>query len=150
MVKQKKRTCITQSGKHYATNCAIQDVRLIWKQKIWFAICEFRWSLTNQNAWFVTSFCTEFTLFCTVKKKAALLLSNQNGEFFSCILLILETVVFPIILTPIGGNKRNNFFWPDWLAEVYFPVEKPENKFWGTHPPFSLKMTNPTATKNNS
>ena len=24
------------------------------------------WSLTNQNAWFVSSFCTELTLFCTV------------------------------------------------------------------------------------
>ena len=29
MVKQKKRTCITQSGKNYAINCAIQGVRLI-------------------------------------------------------------------------------------------------------------------------
>ena len=37
MVKQKKRTRITQSGK----NCAIQGVRLIWKQKIWLTICEF-------------------------------------------------------------------------------------------------------------
>ena len=29
MVKQKKRTCITQSGKNCAINCAIQGVRLI-------------------------------------------------------------------------------------------------------------------------
>ena len=59
MVKQKKRTRITQSGKNNSINCAIQGVRLIWKQKIWLAICEFLWSLTNQNAWFVTSFYTE-------------------------------------------------------------------------------------------
>ena len=89
---QKKRMRITQSGKNYAINCAIQGVRLIWKQKIWLAMCEFLWSLTNPNAWFVTSFCTELTLFCTVvkKKKTALLLTNQNGEIFSCILLRLE------------------------------------------------------------
>ena len=29
MAKQKKRKCITQSGKNYAINCAIQGVRLI-------------------------------------------------------------------------------------------------------------------------
>ena len=37
MVEQMERTRITQSGK----NCAIQGVRLIWKQKIGLAICEF-------------------------------------------------------------------------------------------------------------
>ena len=64
MVKQNKRTCITQSGKNYAINyCTIQGVRLIWKQKIWLAISKFVWLLTNQNAWFVSSFCTELTLF---------------------------------------------------------------------------------------
>ena len=40
MVKQKKRTRITQSGKNYAINWAIQGARLIWKQKIWLAISE--------------------------------------------------------------------------------------------------------------
>ena len=83
MVEQMERTRNTKSGK----NCAIQGVRLIWKQKIWLVICEFLWSLTNQNAWFVSSFCTELTLFCTVFKKTELLLTNQNGEIFSCILL---------------------------------------------------------------
>ena len=43
MVKQKKRTRITQSGKNYALNFAIQGVDLIWKQKMWLAICEFLW-----------------------------------------------------------------------------------------------------------
>ena len=84
MVKQKKRTRITQSGKY----CAIKGVRLIWKQKIWLAICEFLWSLTNQNAWFVSSFGTELTPFCTLFKKTALLVTNQNGEIFSCVFLV--------------------------------------------------------------
>ena len=92
MVKQKKLTRITQSGKNCVINCAIEGVRLIWKQKIWLAICEFHWSVTNQNAGFVSSFCNELTLFCTVKKKKnALLLTNQNGEIFSCLLLGTKT-----------------------------------------------------------
>ena len=41
VVEQKERTRITQSGKNCAMNCAIQGMRLIWKQKIWLAICEF-------------------------------------------------------------------------------------------------------------
>ena len=55
-IKQKKRTRITQSGKNDAINCAIQGVRLIWKQKIWLPTCEFLWSLTNQNAWLLPLF----------------------------------------------------------------------------------------------
>ena len=74
MVKEKEHPRITQSGKNCAINYAIQGVHLIWKQKIWLAICEFLLSLTNKNAWFVTFFCTELTLFCTVfKTKTALL-----------------------------------------------------------------------------
>ena len=105
MVKRKKRTRITRSGKNCVINCAIQGVRLIWKQKIWLAICEFLWSLTNQNAWFVTSFCTcQSFLISTLCTNFVFLHSknfkflhclglidmlpaNQNGEFFSCILL---------------------------------------------------------------
>ena len=34
MVKQKKCTRITQSGKNYAINYAIQGARMSWKQKI--------------------------------------------------------------------------------------------------------------------
>ena len=40
MVEQKERMRITQSGKNCAMSCAVQGVRLIWKQKIWLAICE--------------------------------------------------------------------------------------------------------------
>ena len=75
---QKKRTRITQSGK----NCAIQGVRLIWKQKIWLAICEFLWSLNNQSAWFLSSFCTELTLFCTVLKKNCSALNQSEWRIF--------------------------------------------------------------------
>ena len=105
MVKQKKRTRITQSGKNCAINCAIQGVRLIWEQKIWLAICEFLWSLTNQNAWFVTSFCTQLTPFCNVFKKTALLLTNQSGEMVSCILLGIKQIG----KGRISSVKRNNF-----------------------------------------
>ena len=68
MFKEKEHPRITQSGKNCAINYTIQGVHLIWKQKIWLAICEFLWSLTNKNAWFVTSF-----LYCFQKKKTALL-----------------------------------------------------------------------------
>ena len=47
-------------------NCAIQGARLIWKQKIWLAICELLCSSTNQNACFITFFCIQLPLFCTV------------------------------------------------------------------------------------
>ena len=82
MVKQNKRTCITQSGKNYAINCAIQGVRLIWKQNIWLAVCKFLWSLTNQNACFVSSFCTELTLFCTVFQKNCTALNQSEWRNF--------------------------------------------------------------------
>ena len=68
--------------KNYATNCAIQGVRLIWKQKIWLATYEFLWSLTNQNAWFVSSFCTELTLFCTVFEKNCTALNQSKWRNF--------------------------------------------------------------------
>jgi len=68
--------------KNYAVNCAIQGLRLIWKQKVWLAICEFLWSLTNQNAWFVSSFFTELTLFCTVLKKDCTALNQSEWRNF--------------------------------------------------------------------
>ena len=60
------------------------------KTKVWLAICEFLWSLTNQNAWFVSSFCTELTFFCTVFKQTAPLFTNQKEEIFSYALLVLK------------------------------------------------------------
>ena len=100
MVEQMERTRNTKSGK----NCAIQGVRLIWKQKIWLVICEFLWSLTNQNAWFVSSFCTELTLFCTVFKKTELLLTNQNGEIFSC--MLLSKLYVPMLYSATTKKKQ--------------------------------------------
>ena len=95
MVKQNKCTRITQSGKNCAINCAIQGVRLIWKQKIWLPICEFLWSLTNQNAWFVSSFCTELTLFFTVFEKNCTALNQSKWRnFFMCIIRKLWSLNF--------------------------------------------------------
>jgi len=42
----------------------------------------------DQSEYLVCYLCTELTLFCTVFKKTALLLTNQNGEMFSCALLV--------------------------------------------------------------
>jgi len=131
MDEQKKRTRITRPGKNCAINCTIQGVRLIWKQKIWLAICEFLWSLTNQNAWFVTSFCTcqsfLISTFCTnfvfLHSKnfkflhclglIALLSANQNREIFSCILLILK-----LELTTITKISRLDSLWKRGWGEV--------------------------------
>ena len=40
--------------------------------------------LTNQNAWFISTFCTELRLFCTVELYFS---ANQNREIFAYILL---------------------------------------------------------------
>ena len=98
MVKQKKRTCVTQSGKNYPINCAIQGVRLIRKQKIWLAICKFLWSLTNQNAWFVSSFCTELTLFCTVFEKNCTALNQSKWRNFFMYIIIVVIMFLKIVL----------------------------------------------------
>ena len=92
MVKQKKRTHITQSRKNCAINCAINGVRLIWKQKIWLAIFDFLWSLTNQNAWFVSSFCAELTLFCTVFKRNCPALNQSEWRKFFMYIIMYETI----------------------------------------------------------
>ena len=100
MVEQKERTRITRSGKNCAMNCAIQGVRLIWKQKTWLPICEFLFRDFPVNQ-FNFKFCTQFQLsalissFCTQKILKFLhclglidmLSANQHGEIFSCILL---------------------------------------------------------------
>ena len=79
-----------QSGKNCAINCAIQGNGscMIWKQKIWLAICEFLWSLTNQNAWFVSSFCTELTLFCTVLKKNCTAFNQSEWRNFFMYIIV--------------------------------------------------------------
>ena len=96
MVEQKERTRITQSGKNWAINCDIQGVRLIWKEKIWLAICEFLWSLTNQNASFVSSFCTELTLFCTVLKKNCTAFNQSEWRNFFMYIIRQETRPTPV------------------------------------------------------
>ena len=101
MVEQRERTRITQSGQNSAMNCAIQGVRLIWKQKIWLAICEFlfRDFPVNQfNFKFlhsISTFCTNFVFLHSKNFKFLhclglidMLSANQHGETFACILLV--------------------------------------------------------------
>ena len=66
-------------------------MRLIWKQKIWLAISKFLWSLTNQNAWFVSFFCTELTLFCTFRKKLHCSSPIKMQKFFMYIIMDVIT-----------------------------------------------------------
>ena len=68
-------------------NCAIQGACLIWKQKIWLAICELLCSLTNQNVCFITFFCIQFPLFCTVLRKNCTVPSqSESSNFFMYII----------------------------------------------------------------
>ena len=100
MVEQKERTRITQSGKNCAMNRAIQGVRLIWKQKIWLAICEFLFCdfpVNQFNFKFlhsISTFCTNFVFLRSKNFKFLhclglidMLSANQHGEIFACILL---------------------------------------------------------------
>ena len=68
-------------------NCAIPGVRLIWKQEIWLAICELLCSLSNQNACFITFFCIQLPLFCTVlRKNCTVLNQSESSNFFMYII----------------------------------------------------------------
>ena len=58
MVKQKKRSRITQSGKNCAINCTIMGARLIWKQTIWLLLIRPYCWLANHNAEFRCVICT--------------------------------------------------------------------------------------------
>ena len=94
MVKQNKRTLITQSGR--ALDLKTKDlighlwVSLIIDQSECLVCCLFlHW---------INSF-----LHC-FKKKTALLLTNQNGEIFSCILLELKNVFLLHFLVLAAGS----------------------------------------------
>ena len=103
MVEQKERTRITQSRKNSAMNCATEGVRLIWKQKIWLAICVFlfRDFPVNQfNFKFLQLISTFWTNVVFLHSKnfkflhclglIDMLSANQHGEIFACILLSSE------------------------------------------------------------
>ena len=95
MVEQKERTRIMQSGKNYT----IEGVHLIWKQKIWLAICEFLFCdfpVNQFNFKFLhstSSFVIQFQLFALnfnflhCLGLIDMLSANQHGEIFACILL---------------------------------------------------------------
>ena len=67
-------------------NCTIQGTCLIWKQKIWLALCELLCSLTNQNACFITFFCVQLPLSCTVWKNCTVLSQSALSIFFMYII----------------------------------------------------------------
>ena len=87
-------------GKNWAMNCAIQGVRLIWKQKIWLAICEFLFRDIPVNQFnfkflhTISTFCTNFVFlyskhftFLHCLGLIDMLSANQHGDIFSCILI---------------------------------------------------------------
>ena len=91
MVKQTKRTRITQSGKNCAINWATQGARLIWKQNIWLVLTKPCCLVANQKRELISYFCTELTLFCTVflKKNCAAFSQSEWRNFLMYIINIL-------------------------------------------------------------
>ena len=91
MVKQKKRTRITHSEKNCPTKSAIQDARLIWKQKIWLVLTKPHCLLANHNPEFRCVICNGGRVlhFLPCYNWTALPSANQNRVFFSCILLTI-------------------------------------------------------------
>ena len=103
---QKKRTRITQSGKNCAINCAIQGVRLIWKQKIWLAFLDFFFIIDQSECLVCFLFLHWINSFLhCFKKKTALLLTNQNGEIFSYTLLGMKYV----------DHRHSKHIWQCWI-----------------------------------
>ena len=96
MVEQKERMRITQSGKNCAMNCAIQGVHLIWKQKIWLAICEFLFCDFPANQ-FNFKFCHSISTFCSQFQLSALFGINwhalsQSAWWNFCMYIIIEVM----------------------------------------------------------
>ena len=98
MVKQKKRTHITQSKKNCAINCASQGVCLIWKQKIWLALTKPYRLLANHNPEFR---CVILHLNCTALNQ------SQSSIFF---MYIINNVTV-CSETHFASVKFINFKW---------------------------------------
>ena len=81
MLKQKKRTRITQSGK----NCAIQGARLIWKQKIWLVLTRSYCLLANHIS-------TGITLFALLHLNYTALSPSESSNFLMYIIITHENV----------------------------------------------------------
>ena len=102
MVKQKKRTSTTQSGKNCAINCAIQGARLILKQKIWLILTKSYCLVANQKRE-IWVHCIWLTLFCTVykkKQKNSTALSQSESRIFFVHIIRYNTSSYIIY----GGN----------------------------------------------
>ena len=83
----KHQVLITQSRKHCAIIAPSRAHAWFEKKKIWLAICELLCSLTNQNACFITFFCIQLPLFCTVlRKNCTVLNQSESSNFFMYII----------------------------------------------------------------
>ena len=153
MVEQKERTRLTQSEK----NCAIQGVRLIWKKKkiighLWVSL------IIDQSECLVC-----FLFFhwinsfrhCLEKKKTALLLTNQNGDILSCILLKMKRGILyrarelnsSICYTSVESAQctlsKDELRWVDhaiYTLDWWCPRFCNGYKFWGRNLPEQTKF----------
>ena len=94
-------------------NCAIQGARLIWKQKIWLAICELLCSLTNQNACFISFFRIQLPLFSTVLRKNCTVLSQSESSNFFMYNVLLE------VGKVLAEMHLRSFHWNRTYAEIF-------------------------------
>ena len=91
-------------------NCAIQGARLIWKQKIWLAVCEFIFRDFPVNQFdfkflhSISTFCTNFVFVHSKNFKFVhclglidMLSANQLGEIFFLYIITLETKPFILL-----------------------------------------------------
>ena len=69
-------------------SCGYLLIIYLKKSQEKLAICEFLWSLTIQNAWFVSSFCSELTLLhCFKAKNCTALNQSEWINFFMYIII---------------------------------------------------------------
>ena len=89
MVKQKKRTRITQSGKNCTINCTIQGARFILNEKISLVLTKPRCTLANHdhNPEIRCVICTVLHFLHSCDTFCTPFSANQNLVVFSCILL---------------------------------------------------------------
>ena len=104
-------------------NCAIQGARLIWKQKIWLAICELPCSLTNQNACFITFYCIQLPLFCTVLRKNCTVLSQSKSS--NLIMYIIKSVIIRVITKSDDRAAGVRFVYHEYAYRLNWTTRSP-------------------------
>ena len=83
------------------------------KARIWLAIYEFLWLLTNQNVWFVSFFALkELTLFCTELPENCIYLNQSELSNFSMYIIRCQTkcYIFFCIFSR-GKNLESLTLW---------------------------------------